>query len=122
MTDEPVILEHDGKPAYVVIPYDQWRDLLAQVEEMEEVRAYDQAKARGDQEAVPIAVADALLAGQGAIRVWREYRGLTQQQLANAAAIRRAYVAQLEAGRRRGSPPVLGRIADALGIEIDDLI
>ena len=122
MTDEPVILEHDGKPAYVVIPYDLWRDLLAQVEEMDEVRAYDQAKARGDQEAVPIAVADALLAGQSAIRVWREYRGLTQQQLANAAAIRRAYVAQLEAGRRRGSTAVLARIADALGVDIDDLI
>jgi DNA-binding XRE family transcriptional regulator len=122
MTDEPVILEHDGKPAYVVVPYDRWRDLLAQVEEMDEVRAYDQAKAQPDQEAVPIAIADALLAGQSPIRVWRVYRGLTQERLANAAAIRRAYVAQLEAGRRRGSTAVLARIADALGVEVDDLI
>ena len=94
----------------------------AHPEEMDEVRAYDRAKVRDDKETVPIAIADALLAGHSPIRVWREYRGLTQQQLANAAAIRRAYVAQLEAGRRRGSLLVLGRIADALGVEIDDLI
>jgi DNA-binding XRE family transcriptional regulator len=122
MTDEPLILEHDGKPAYVVVRYDRWRDLLAQVEEMEEVRAYDQAKARTDQEAVPIAVADALLAGQSPIRVWREHRGMTQEQLASAAGIRRAYVAQIEAGHRRGSTAVLARLAGALGVDIDDLI
>jgi DNA-binding XRE family transcriptional regulator len=122
MTDEPVILEHEGKPAYVVIPYDRWRGLLAQVEEVDDVRAYDRAKARRDAETVPIAIADALLAGQNPIRVWREYRGLTQEQLANAAGIRRAYAAQLEAGRRRGSTAVLARIAGALGVEIEDLI
>lgn len=122
MTDETLILEHEGKPAYVVVRYDRWRDLVARVEEVDEVRAYDQAKARFDQETVPMAVADALLAGNSPIRVWREYRGLTQEQLAQAAAIRRAYVAQLEAGRRRGSTAVLARIADALDVEIEDLI
>jgi len=121
MTDEPLILEHGGKPAYVVVRYDLWRDLLAQVEEVDAVRAYDRAKAHPDQETVPIAVADALLAGQSPIRVWREYRGLTQEQLAHAASIRRPYVAQLEAGRRRGSMAVLGRIANALAVEIEDL-
>jgi DNA-binding XRE family transcriptional regulator len=89
---------------------------------MDTIRAYDRAKAHVDQEAVPIAVADALLAGQSPIRVWREYRGLTQEQLAMAAGIRRAYVAQLEAGRCRGSTAVLARIAGALGVEIEDLI
>ena len=84
--------------------------------------AYDQAKAHPDQEAVPIEVADVLLAGQSPIRVWREYRGLTQEQLANAVGIRRAYGAQLEAGRRRGSTAVLVRIAGVLGVEIEDLI
>jgi len=122
MTDEPLILEHDGKPAYVVVRYDRWRDLLAQVGEMDEVRAYDRAKAHADQEAVPIAIADALLAGQSPIRVWREYRGLTQEQLAKIAGIRRAYVTQLEAGRRRGSTAVLARVAGALGVDIEDLI
>jgi DNA-binding XRE family transcriptional regulator len=42
---------------------------------------------------VSIAVADALLAGQNPIRVWRGYRRLTQEQLAQAAGVRRAHVA-----------------------------
>jgi hypothetical protein len=98
MTDEPLILKHGGKPAYVVVRYGLWRDLLAQIEEVDAVRAYDLAKARADQETVPIAVADALLAGQSSIRVWREYRGLTQEQLASAAAIR---TARLDVADRR---------------------
>jgi transcriptional regulator with XRE-family HTH domain len=62
---------------------------------------------------VPIAVADALLAGAHPIRVWRDYRSMTQEQLAQAAGVRRAYIAQLESGRRRGSARVLAAIARA---------
>jgi DNA-binding XRE family transcriptional regulator len=94
---------------------------LEQVDEAEAVRAYDRAKADPDQETVPIAVADALLAGQNPVRVWREFRGLTPEQLAESAGLRSAEVAQIEAGRRRGSREALGRIARALAVEIEDL-
>lgn len=122
MNSEPVILEHEGQPAYVVVRYEVWRDLLERVDESEAVRAYDRAKAQADRETVPIELADALLAGQNPIRVWREYRGLTQEQLAAAASVRRAYIAQLESGRRRGSTGLLARIAGALRVEIGDLL
>jgi DNA-binding XRE family transcriptional regulator len=121
MTEKPLILEHEGKPAYVVVRYDFWRALLEQVDEAEAVRAYDRAKADPDQETVPIAVADALLAGQNPVRVWREFRVLTPEQLAESAGLRSAEVAQIEAGRRRGSREALGRIARALAVEIEDL-
>lgn len=121
MTDEPLILEHEGKPAYVVVRYDFWRALLEQVDEAEAVAAYDRAKANPDQETVPIAVADALLAGQNPVRVWREYRGLTEEQLAEAAGVPAAEVAQIEAGRRRRSKEALARIARALAVEVEDL-
>ncbi len=122
MTDRPLILEHEGRPAYVVVRYEVWQNLLERADDAEAVRAFDRAKAEADQETVPIAVADALLAGQNPIRVWRGYRRLTQEQLAQAAGVRRAYVAQLESGKRRGSTKVLARIAPALGVEIEDLI
>ncbi|MGH6898359.1 MAG: helix-turn-helix transcriptional regulator [Geminicoccaceae bacterium] len=122
MTDKPLILEHDGKPAYVVVRYELWRDLLEQAEDADAVRAYDRAKAEHDQKTVPIAVADALLAGEHPIRVWREYRRMTQDQLAQAAGVRRAYIAQLESGKRRGSTKVRADIAQALGVDIEDLI
>ena len=122
MTDKPLILEHEGKPAYVVVRYEVWQDLLEQAEGADAARAYDRAKAQRDQETVPIVVADALLAGEHPMRVWREYRRMTQDQLAQAAGVRRAYVAQLESGRRRGSTKVLADIARALGVDIEDLI
>jgi DNA-binding XRE family transcriptional regulator len=122
MTDKPLILEHEGKPAYVVVRYEVWQDLLEQAEDADAARAYDRAKAQRDHETVPIAVADALLAGQKPMRVWRDYRGMTQEQLAQAAGVRRAYITQLESGKRRGSAEVLARIARALGVHIDDLI
>jgi DNA-binding XRE family transcriptional regulator len=122
MTDKPLILEHEGKPAYVVVRYEVWQDLLEQAEDADAARAYDRAKAQRDQETVPIVVADALLAGEHPMRVWREYRRMTQDQLAQAAGVRRAYVAQLESGRRRGSTKVLADIARALGVDIEDLI
>lgn len=122
MTDRPLILEHDGKPAYVVVRYEVWQNLLEQAEDADAARAYDRAKAQPDRETVPIAVADALLAGENPMRVWRDYRRMTQDQLAAAAGVRRAYIAQLESGRRRGSAQVLARIARALTLDIDDLI
>lgn len=122
MTDRPLILEHDGKPAYVVVRYEVWQGLLEQAEDADAARAYDRAKAQADQETVPIAVADALIAGENPIRVWRNYRRMTQDHLATAAGVQRAYIAQLECGRRRGSTQVLARIARALKVDIDDLI
>ena len=122
MTDKPLILKHEGKPTYVVVRYEMWQRLLEQAEDADAVRAYDRAKAQRDQETVPITVADALLAGRNPMRVWRDYRRMTQDQLAQAVGVRRAYIAQLESGRRRGSTRVLARLAQALGVDIDDLI
>jgi DNA-binding XRE family transcriptional regulator len=96
--------------------------LLEQAEDAEAAGAYDRAKAQRDQKRVPIAVADALLAGEHPMRVWREYGRMTQDQLARTAGVRRAYIAQLESGRRRGSTKVLADIARALGVDIEDLI
>jgi DNA-binding XRE family transcriptional regulator len=122
VTDKPLILEHAGQPAYVVVRYEIWRDMVEQAEDAQAARAYDRAKARRDQETVPIAVADALLAGRPPIRVWREHRRMTQEQLAQASGVRRAYITQLESGTRRGSTKVLAGIARALGVNIDDLL
>jgi transcriptional regulator with XRE-family HTH domain len=62
--------------------------------------------------------------GLGArIRRYREDKGLTQTALADAAALSKTYLSELESGAgRRPSGDVLLRIADALGITIADLL
>jgi transcriptional regulator with XRE-family HTH domain len=60
--------------------------------------------------------------GAHPIRVWRQHRGLTQQQLAKAAGISVPYLSQIESGKRQGSAEVLAAIAKELGLSLDDIV
>jgi len=51
------------------------------------------------------------------VRSFREMRGMTQEQLALAAEMKRSYVSDLERGTRNPSVQALGRLAEALDIE-----
>ena len=118
------MIEKDGRIEWAVIPYADYQKLLQAMEMLEDIRAYDAAKAemQADEELIPSAIVYALLDGENPIRVWREYRTLTQQQLAEKAGISKPYLSQLEAGKRRGSTNVLQTIAHVLGVSIEDLI
>ncbi len=118
------IIEREGKPEWAVIPYEEYLRLLEEAEMGEDIRDYDAAKkaiAQGE-ELIPAEVLYAILDGKHPVRVWREYRGLTQQQLAEAAGISKPYLSQIESGRRRGTAAVLSAIAKALGVTVDDLL
>jgi transcriptional regulator with XRE-family HTH domain len=94
--------------------------MRAALEDRDDVRAYDRAKAK-DQEMVPAAIADRLLTGENPIRVWREHRHLTQDKLAFEAAIANPYLSQIETGKRSASVDVLRRLARVLRLELDDI-
>ena len=76
----------------------------------------------GTEEFVPETVVDRLVDGEPPLRVWREHRGLSQSALARAADASRVQIVDIEAGRRTGSVHTLRRLADALGIGLDDLV
>jgi len=118
------VIERDGKPEWAVIPYEEYERLVEEAEMLQDVRAYDEAKkaiAEGE-ELVPSEVTYAILDGGNPVRVWREHRGLTQQQLAEAAGISVPYLSQIESGKRRGSADVLAAIAKELGLSLDDVV
>jgi transcriptional regulator with XRE-family HTH domain len=56
------------------------------------------------------------------IREWRKHRGLTQEQLANAAAMDRTYLNKIERGIRLCGSQGLAAIASALDCPPGDLI
>jgi transcriptional regulator with XRE-family HTH domain len=56
------------------------------------------------------------------VRRARHKAGLTQEQLAHEAKIDLTYAGGIERGRRNPSVQVLGRLADALGVEPADLL
>ena len=56
------------------------------------------------------------------IRRRRVAAGLEAQQLARLAKISKGYLSIIERGKASASPVVLGRLADALGCTIADLM
>ena len=118
------VLEKDGKPEWAIIPYEEYRRLLEEAEMLRDIQAYDEAKASVAQgEAlIPSEVTFAILDGESPIRVWREYRGLTQQQVAEKAGISKPYLSQLESGKRKGTTEALSAVARALGVSLEVLL
>jgi DNA-binding XRE family transcriptional regulator len=110
----------NGERKYAVVAIADYERLVEAEEMLADVRAYDAAKSRAGEQ-LPLAVADRILAGESEVRVFREYRGLTQAELADAAGISIPYLSQIEARRRRPSTAVLRRLAQRLGVTIDDL-
>ena len=85
------------------------------------VAAFRQRLAAGEEELVPSAVVDRLLSGENRIRVWREHRGFKASELAAKAGIAQAFLSQIETGKRDGTVETYRKLAEALGVTLDDL-
>jgi len=119
------VIERNGKPEYAVVPYEIYLQLVEEADMLEDIRDFDEIKAaidRGEEELIPSEVVNALLDGENPIKVWREFRGLAQQELAAAAGISPAYLSQIESGKRKGATSVLVKLARCLKLNLDDLV
>lgn len=119
MSEVSFIKEGDAV-RFAVLPIAEYERLLAAAEDLADIAAYDAAKAAGG-EYVPDAVVKRIVAGENPIRVWREHRGLTLQDLASTADISKPYLSEIETGKKEPSLDVLRKLADALGLMLDDL-
>ncbi len=109
----------------VTIPKSEYQRLCAVEEDLADVRAalaVQEGVDAGTEEFVPETVVERLIDGEPPLRVWREHRGFSQSALARAADTSRVQIVDIEAGRRTGSVHTLRRLADALGIGLDDLV
>lgn len=110
---------------FVVLPeaaYDVLVDAAEDGEDLAAIARFEERLAAGEEELVPAAMVDRMLNGENPVRVWREYRGLTATALADKAGIAHSYVPQIETGRRDGTVDTYRRLAEALGVSIDDLV
>ncbi len=115
------IIERDGKPEYAVLEYPEYERLVAAADLAADFAALAALDADADEEDLPDEMVARLVGGDHPVRVWREHRGMTGRQLADAVAVRQSYISQIETGKREGTIDVLRRIAAALGITLDDL-
>ncbi|HWJ87564.1 MAG TPA: helix-turn-helix transcriptional regulator [Pelagibacterium sp.] len=109
----------------VTIPRAEYDRLRAIAEDVADSAAFDRVVARlarGEEEAVPAAFANRIIDGDSPLRVYREYRGLTQVALAEASGVNRVQIADIEAGRKSGSVGTVRKLAVALNVAVDDLV
>lgn len=116
------IIQKEGQP-HAVIPYEIYQQLLEDSEMLADLKAYDEAKARKEETFPADIVYRISLEGENPLKVWREYRGLTQEQLSEViGGISRAYISEIESGKKTGSLKVLKKIAVALDVDVDMII
>jgi DNA-binding XRE family transcriptional regulator len=115
------LLKKDGKPEFAVLPIKEYRGLLQRIEELEDARDFRAYKA-SPAESVPAGVVNRLLDGDNPVKVWREYRGITQSQLAERTGVTVAHISQLESGKRDCSVKLLRALAAVLDVDVELLL
>ncbi len=103
------------------VSVDSLNRMLEEYEDLLDIVAYDEAKKRNE-EYFPHELVSRLIDGENHLKVYREYRKLTQQALANASGVSRDMIAMIETGKKNGSLATVKKLAAALDIEIEDLV
>src|ERR1039458_9513508 len=104
---------------FAVIPVKALQRLVEDAEMLADVKAYDAAKARledGEDELIPLEITERRLRGEHALRIWREHRNLTQEQLAKKAKVSLALIAAIETRRKAGSVSTWKKLGTALDV------
>jgi transcriptional regulator with XRE-family HTH domain len=115
----------DGEVA--ILPRAEYERLKAFEQDAEEDGSTARLVARAKREiadgatVLPKDVVDRLAKGDNPIRVLREFRGLTQAELATSEEVQitQNYLSDLETGKRKGPLALHRKFADALGVPLD---
>ena len=108
---------------YTVVPRAEYEALRKAVDEDAMDAAMTQRALDGpDQELVPIELVKRVAGGENPVPAWRDYRGMKAGELAASAGIAASYLSDIENGKKPGSIRAMKRIAQALGVTVDDLV
>ncbi len=99
------IIHQGGKPAFVVIPYDEY------------LRLYG-----SENNLVPHEVVSAAVDNDWTIlKAWRKHLELSQREAAERVGISQAAYSQIESGKHKTRPATLEKIAQALNLTVEQL-
>ena len=103
---EPQIINQNGKPAFAVIPWDEYQRLTGK-----EIDVW-----------FPNDVVKANTRGDSLIKAWREHFGLTREELASRAGMKQSALVRLERPDANPGHATLERLAMAMNITVEQLI
>lgn len=119
------VIKNNDELEWAVIPYEEYVKLIEKAEMFDDIRDFDQiqnAILQGEEELFPAEVVDEILDGESPIKVIREYRRLTQRDLADKIGSSVPYLSQIENHKRQGSLKVLSEIARALDVTLEMIL
>ncbi|MBO6553296.1 MAG: helix-turn-helix transcriptional regulator [Roseitalea sp.] len=105
----------------VTIPRAEYEALIAARDDHEDMQAVADHLA-DPQEGLPHELMKRLIDGESPLSVYRQWRGFNQSSLSRASGVNRVQIADIEAGRSKGSVATLKKLAEALNVSIDDLV
>lgn len=108
-----------------VLPVEDYERLVELAEDREDIAAAEDAERRrndGSMEYLPASMVDRILDGQNALRVWREYRGLSIPELAEKSGYGYSMISKVETGKRQGTVALWNALAKALKVLPEDIM
>ena len=115
-----IIRNAKGEAAFAVVPWPEYERLREAGSEDARLIALGNA-ARND-ERFPSDVAKRLVAGETALKVIREWRGLTQDALGEKSGVAMQYVSQIERGARNMGKKTAAKLGAALNVSAEVLL
>ena len=98
-------IQQNGKPAFVVIPYEEYIQLLPK-----------------EDTTIPHEVVGLVVKkGMNLVKAWRTYLGFTQLEVAKKAGITQAAVSQMEKSDNPLKNATLEKLANAMDLSIEQL-
>jgi DNA-binding XRE family transcriptional regulator len=106
-TDKVQIIRQGGKPAFAVIPYDDFLELTGTHE---------------DDSTIPHVVVGLMVENRwNLLKAWRKHLGLSQKELAIRAGISQPALSQMEKSDNLRSATI-EKLASAMSIEVEQLV
>ncbi len=117
------ILEIAGQEM-VLLSKAEFARLKDAAENYDDIVAAVEARKRREEgeEYVPAEVVNRLISGEIPLKVWREYRGLSQERLGALVGCQGSWIGKLEKEKAEGGVKLWQALSEALAVDLDDLL
>ena len=107
-----------------MLPAAEYEQLLNDLEDRDDMAAAELAQRRRDEgvEYLPSEMVDRIIDGENALRVWREYRGMSAVELASQSGFGASMITMVETGKRQGTIAFWKAVAAALSVSPEDIM
>ncbi len=125
LVDKLLKEEYEKSDGFIKIPMDVFKNMKTELYILKaQSGLYDLTVAKDKQRSsYPLEIREAISArSENRVKLFRQYRKISQRALAEKVGVSKTMICHIESGRRQGSSRTLQSIANALMVDLNDLI